>query len=97
MTNSSENMQEFTELVERFVSLANEMKDEGKSLSLINSALMSASATYGSYVAAGNDGFLQPSGVDKLVDVYRRHAIRVQEIKKAMLKSSGHDVDQAAK
>jgi hypothetical protein len=94
MPESSDKMQEFTELVERFVGLANEMKEEGKSLSTINSALMSASATYSSYVAAGNEGYLQPSGVDKLVDVYRNHAIRVQELKKAMIQSSGQKVDR---
>jgi fatty acid-binding protein DegV len=97
MTNNSEEIQEFTKLVERFVEVANEMKNEGKRLTTINAALMSASATYGSYIAAGNVGYLQPSGVDKLVDAYRHHALRVQEIKKAIIQSSGQNIDQDPK
>lgn len=91
MTNNGTEIQEFTKLVERFVQLANEMKKEGTSLATINSALMSASATYGSYVAAGNEGYLRPSGVDKLVDAYRHHAVRVQDIKRASIQSSDED------
>lgn len=99
MTDSNVEIREFTKLVERFVQLANEMKDEGKSLAAINAALMSASATYGSYVAAGNEGYLKPSGVDKLVDSYRHHAVRVQDIKKASIQNNdqvvGDDADKS--
>jgi hypothetical protein len=97
MTSQSVEIREFTKLVERFVQLANEMKEEGKSLSTINAALMSASATYGSYVAAGNEGYLKPSGVDKLVDAYRHHAVRVQDIKKATIQSNAQPVDEGSK
>jgi hypothetical protein len=97
MTNQSVEIREFTKLVERFVRLANEMKEEGKSLATINAALMSASATYGSYVAAGNEGYLKPSGVDKLVDAYRHHVVRVQDIKKATIQSNGQAVDEGSK
>ncbi|MCU7892959.1 MAG: DUF3144 domain-containing protein [Candidatus Thiodiazotropha sp. (ex Ustalcina ferruginea)] len=93
MSEDKEQLAEFTKMVERIVQLANEMKDEGKSLSMINGALMSASATYGSYVAAGNDGYLQPSGVDKLVEVYRNHVNRVQEMKLHTIESEGKDTD----
>ncbi|MES9992464.1 MAG: DUF3144 domain-containing protein [Candidatus Thiodiazotropha sp.] len=91
MTENIEQLKEFTKLVERFVQLANEMKDEGTSLPTINAALMSASATYGSYVAAGNDGYLRPSGVEKLVESYRHHANRVQDIKKHIIQSAGEE------
>jgi hypothetical protein len=89
MTDNSDQIKEFTSLVERFVRLANEMKNEGKGLTTINAALMSASATYGSYVAAGNEGYLKPSGVEKLVDAYRHHAVRVQDLKRESIQRSG--------
>jgi hypothetical protein len=97
MTDNSVEIREFTKLVERFVHLANEMKDEGKSLATINAALMSASATYGSYVAAGNEGYLKPSGVDKLVDAYRHHAVRVQDIKRANVQNNDPVSDEGPK
>lgn len=93
MTENIEQLKEFTKLVERFVAVANEMKDEGKNLSTINAALMSASATYGSYVAAGNEGYLRPSGVDKLVEAYRHHANRVQDVKKQIIQSAKQEAD----
>ena len=44
---------------------------------------MSASGVYATYTAAGNKGALNPSGVDKVVEVYRRNLEHVQEAKKA--------------
>ncbi|MEJ2609697.1 MAG: DUF3144 domain-containing protein [Candidatus Thiodiazotropha sp.] len=92
MTDKSKQVAEFTALVERFVKLANEIKEEGKPINMISMALMSASATYGTYVAAGNEGYLKPSGVDKLVELYRAEMTGIQEIKQQLAKDSGrHD------
>jgi hypothetical protein len=79
---------EFTAVAERFIALANEIKNEGKPLALVNAALMSASATYGTYAAAGNQGYLKPSGVDRLVETYRAQVANIQEIKRQTLENS---------
>jgi hypothetical protein len=75
-------LEEFTALASRFIELANSMKQEGKPLPMINAALMSASATYGTYIYAGNEGYLKPSGVKKLVDTYSNQVENIQKLKK---------------
>ena len=66
----------------RFIALANEMKEEGLSIQLVSAALMSASGIYSTYTAAGNAGALEPSGVDKVVNMYRKTLEHIQESKK---------------
>jgi hypothetical protein len=56
----------------KFIELANELKEEGIDIKLVNGALMTASGIYATYIAAGNEGSLESSGVEKVVDVYRR-------------------------
>jgi hypothetical protein len=70
------------ECVDRFIDLANAIKDEGTDIKLISHALMSASSVYTTYAYAGNDGGLTQAGVEKVVDVYKRELERVQELKK---------------
>jgi hypothetical protein len=72
----------------KFITLANEMKDEGHDTHLISASLMAASGIYATYISAGNAGGLQPSGVDKLVMMYRRNLEHVQERKKAEFEST---------
>ena len=67
----------------KFIDLANEMKGEGHDTQLVSAALMAASGIYATYVTAGNTGGLQPSGVDKVVMMYRRNLEHIQERKKA--------------
>ena len=67
----------------KFIELANELKDEGHDTQLISAALMTASGIYATFVTAGNTGGLQPSGVDKIVLMYRRNLEHIQERKKA--------------
>ena len=74
-------MREYNLLSERFIALANEMKNEGKSQQMVNAALMSASGIYATYTAAGNDGGLTPSGVDQVVAVYKANLENVQKLK----------------
>jgi hypothetical protein len=69
----------------RFIDLANELKGEGLSIELISAALMSASGVYATYSAAGNSGALEPSGVDKVVEMYRANLEHIQERKKEEL------------
>ena len=71
------------ECTHKFINLANELKDEGHSPQLISAALMAASGIYATFITAGNTGGLQPSGVDKVVMMYRRNLEYIQERKKA--------------
>ena len=71
------------ECTTRFIDLANEMKNQGYDPQLISAAMMSASGIYATYITAGNTGGLQPSGVDKVVMMYRRNLEHIQERKKA--------------
>ena len=72
----------------KFIDLANEMQAEGYEPQLISAALMSASGIYATFVSAGNEGGLQPSGVDKVVMMYRRNLEHIQEIKKAQAEAT---------
>ena len=69
----------------KFIELANELKDEEISPALVSGALMTASGVYATYVAAGNRGALEPSGVEKVVALYKRTLEHHQEVKKAQL------------
>ena len=71
------------ECVQRFIDLANAIKNEGMDVNIVSAGLMSASALYASYLVAGNAGGLTASGVEKVSAVYKRELERIQEIKKA--------------
>jgi len=66
----------------QFIELANKLKDEGNDIKMVSAALMAASGVYATYTAAGNSGALEPSGVDKVVNLYRRNLEHIQETKK---------------
>lgn len=78
---SKPTMREYNLLSERFIVLANEMKNEGKSQQMVNAALMSASGIYATYTAAGNDGGLTASGVNQVVAAYKTNLENVQKLK----------------
>ena len=69
----------------KFIELANQLKDEEIDPKMVSGALMTASGIYATYVAAGNDGALNPSGVDKVVDMYRRTLEHHQAVKRREL------------
>lgn len=69
----------------RFIELANQLKDEKIDPALVSGALMTASAIYATYVAVGNDGTLQEGGVDKVTDLYRRTLEHYQNVKQASI------------
>ena len=71
------------ECLDRFIGLANTLKDEGIDIKLISHALMSASGTYTTYALGGNEGGLTESGVEKIAEVYRAELERIQKVKKA--------------
>ena len=69
----------------KFIELANQLKEEKIDTTLISGALVTASCVYATYVAAGNDGALEAGGVDKVVTVYRRTLEHHQLTKKDQL------------
>lgn len=73
----------YSGLVERFVTLANEMKNEGHDTGMISDALMFSSGVYATFVAAGNEGGLTDTGVKKVTAAYEERLRRIQEMKKA--------------
>jgi len=76
---------ELERLLKRFIVLANEMQGEGNSIELVNAALMMASCTYATYAAAGNDGYLEEGGVNKVAAVFKRNLSCLQQLKKSQL------------
>jgi hypothetical protein len=74
-----------TECLQRFIELANSMKEDGVETRVVSAGMMTASAIYATYVFAGNDGRLAPAGVAKLADVYRDQLERVQKAKEEKL------------
>ena len=72
------------ECTNKIIGLANELKDEGHDPQMVSAALMAASGLYATFITAGNTGGLQPSGVDKVVMMYRRNLEHIQERKKAV-------------
>jgi len=77
--------EQHTYCTNKFIALANELKAENIDPNMVSGALMTASGIYATYVAAGNNGALNPSGVDKVVDLYRRTLEYHQEIKRREL------------
>jgi len=55
-----------------FIELANKLaKEEGQDVKVVSAALMAASGIYATFITAGNKGFLAPSGVDKIAEMYK--------------------------
>ena len=74
-----------TQCMQRFIELANSMKEEGIDTRAVSAGMMTASAIYSTYVFAGNDGRLAPTGVEKLANAYRDQLERVQKAKEEKL------------
>ena len=69
----------------KFIELANQLKKEKIDPALVSGSLMTASGVYATFIAAGNDGALEPGGIDKVVAVYRRTLEHHQMTKKDQL------------
>lgn len=74
---------------QRFIDLANDMKNQGMDTRLVSAALMSASGIYATYTAAGNEGFLQDTGIEKVAAIYKRNLNYIQQRKQEELKKKG--------
>ena len=77
----------------RFIALANELKDADIPTHVVSWAMMTASAVYATYSVAGNSGGLNPSGIDKLTETYRGCIVQVQDARKEELRSQGVEVE----
>jgi hypothetical protein len=79
---SAEQTKQHDECMERFIDLANTMKNEGVPVNVVSWALMTASGIYATYSVAGNSGGLNPSGVDKVADAYRQNLANLQALRR---------------
>ena len=82
---------------EQFIVLANEMVNEkGYDHNLVSAALMAASGVYATFVAAGNEGFLAPNGVNTVAETYKNNLAYIQKRKKEELEAKGIEVKPVA-
>ena len=73
-----------------FIDLANKLaKEEDQDVKIVSAALMAASGVYATFITAGNNGFLAPSGVDKIAGMYKNNLSYIQERKQQELKAQG--------
>ncbi len=77
------------ECLNRFIDLANTMKDEGIDTNIVSYGLMSASGYYTTYALGGNEGGLTDSGVEKITATYKDELERIQKLKKEQVGSKG--------
>jgi hypothetical protein len=70
------------ECMQRFIELANTIKDEGIGINVVSSGLMAASGLYATYAMGGNEGTLTSKGIDKLSEVYKHQLEQIQQGKK---------------
>ena len=76
------NAENHEKCVNRFLELANSMKDEGLAPGVVSHALMSASGVYATYAIAGNVNGLNQAGVEKLAALYQHSLENIQRSKK---------------
>ncbi len=82
-TMSDQAAKDHQQCVEKFIAQANELTQSGLPADLVSAAMMSASAVFATFSVAGNEGGLNDSGVDKVVQAYRNCVEHVQKVKKA--------------
>ena len=78
-------LEKHQECMQRFVDLANSMKDEGIETKVVSAALMTASGLYTTFLIGGNEGGLTESGIDKVTTVYKNELEKIQRAKKRHL------------
>ena len=69
----------------RFIELANTIKEEGVDVKMVSHGLMSASGYYTTYALGGNSGGLTDSGIEKVAATYKNELERIQKLKKEQL------------
>jgi hypothetical protein len=90
MSEKQKQIEAHNKATEQFIQLANRMaNDEGQDIKMISAALMAASGVYATFMAAGNQGFLAPNGVERVADLYKKNLTYIQERKKNELEAQG--------
>ncbi|MDX1626057.1 MAG: hypothetical protein R3323_06045 [Wenzhouxiangellaceae bacterium] len=75
-----------------FIDLANKLaKEDDQDPKIVSAGLMAASGVYATFIAAGNEGFLGPEGVEKVAGMYRNNLAYIQDRKKHELQQAGKD------
>jgi hypothetical protein len=70
-----------TQCMQRFIDLANSMKDDGIETRVVSAGLMTASAVYSTYLFAGNEGRVAPEGITWLKEAFGAQLELVQRAK----------------
>ena len=90
MSEQQKKIEQHNQSIDEFIALANEMAEKkGRDIKLVSAALMAASGVYATFMAAGNNGYLAPGGVDKVVELYQKNLTYIQERKKQDLEAKG--------
>ncbi len=90
MSQKQQQIEAHNKATDEFLQLANRMANEqGLDIKMISAAMMAASGIYATFMAAGNQGFLAPGGVDRVAEVYKRNLAYIQERKKEELEAQG--------
>ncbi len=90
MSEKQQQIEAHNKATDEFVQLANRMANEqGLDIKMVSAALMAASGVYATFMAAGNQGFLAPGGVDRVAEVYKRNLAYIQDRKKEELEAKG--------
>lgn len=79
---AQEQTQLHDDCMQRFIDLANAMKDEGIPINVVSWSLMTACGIYATYSVVGNEGGLNPSGVDKVADAFRQNLLNIQSLRR---------------
>lgn len=86
---SESDSQKHSQCMERFIELANTMKNDGVPTRVVSAALMTASGVYATYSVAGNEGGLNASGVDKVAAAYKQNLENIQRAKREQAEAAG--------
>ena len=88
---AEEQTQQHDDCMQRFIDLANAMKEEGIPVNVVSWSLMTACGIYSTYSVVGNDGGLNPSGVDKVADAFRQNLLNIQALRRRQQEQQGKD------
>ncbi|QOC22898.1 DUF3144 domain-containing protein [Wenzhouxiangella sp. AB-CW3] len=90
MSEQQKQLDAHNQATSEFIEVANKMVNErGFDAKLVSAALMAASGVYATFIAAGNQGFLAPGGVDKVATMYKNNLSYIQKRKKEELEAQG--------
>lgn len=87
-------LEQHQKAIQDFIQAANKMKDEGVSVKVVSSALMTANAIYASYSVAGNNGALTDSGIEKITQAFADKLAQVREARRAEAASQGAVIEE---